>query len=115
MTTKKVNRGGRPRGARNKLNAQDEIKKALNRGTGLVELKQFLWDMMQDEKVTDTQKCKVIDKYWELIKFIHQENLKIEEQPLPKKEESKDIQKGEHTEQPKQESAGVVQMKFGKK
>lgn len=116
MTIKK-NKGGRPKGSRNKLNAQDEIKKALNNGTGLVELKRFLWDMLTNESVSDTQKAKFLDKYWELMKFIHSENLKMEapEEPEKGKSPEKDIQEGEHTNpNPPSSTDNVARFSFGK-
>ena len=115
----KKNLGGRPKGSRNKLNAEDEIKKALNRGAGLVELKQFLWDRMIDEGVSDNQKNKFLDKYWELIKFVHSANLKLEtsdSKPSQEKEQ-KEIQKGEYTSEnkPNNESTNVARISFSKK
>ena len=109
----------RPKGSRNKLNASDEIKKALNRGTGLVELKQFLWDMMQDPKVSEMQKAKFTQMYLDVMKYIHTENLKIEN---PKEEgnskeskESKEIHKGENTDNTPAKSDKVARLSFGSK
>lgn len=111
-----TSKGGRPRGSRNKLNASDEIKKALNRGTGLVELKQFLWDMMQDPKVSEMQKAKFTQMYLDVMKYIHTENLKIEN---PKEDgnskESKEIHKGENTDNTPAKSDKVARLSFGSK
>ena len=117
MTTK--NRGGRPSGSRNKTSASNEIKKALSKGMGLLELKLFLEQQIQDPKVTDQQKNKYIDKHWELMKLIIQENLKLEtpKEVTPKEDNSKkEISKGENTENvPSSSEQKVARIKFGNK
>lgn len=115
MTTAK---GGRPKGARNKLNATDEIKKALNRGQGLVELKQYLWDMMNDPKVSELQKSKFTQMYLDIMKYVHTENLKIEhpkEGGSKEDNSKKEISKGENTENvPSSSEQKVARISFGK-
>lgn len=112
-----TSKGGRPKGARNKLNATDEIKKALNRGQGLVELKQYLWDMMNDPNVSELQKSKFTQMYLDILKYVHTESLKIEH---PKESGSKDtsekeISKGENTGNvPSSSEQKVARIKFGK-
>jgi len=110
-------KGGRPKGARNKLNATDEIKKALNRGQGLVELKQYLWDMMNDPKVSELQKSKFTQMYLDIMKYVHTENLKIEHPKDigDKEDSSKEISKGQNTENTPTSSEGKVsRITFGK-
>lgn len=106
----------RPKGSRNKTDAQSEIKKALSNGVGLIELKKFLWDRMTDEKVSDQQKAKFTQMYFDLMKYIHTENLKLESSSneTPESKGPKEIQKGENTEKSVSPSEGVVQMTFGK-
>lgn len=120
MTTKKKNLGGRPRGSRNKVSALDEIQKALSKGTGLLELKTFLWDAINDPSFSpeSPQKAKYLAMYFELMKYIHTENLKLE-LDTSKKEDSleKEISKGENTskETPKSDVSNVAQLSFGRK
>lgn len=109
----------RPRGSRNKTKASSEIQKALSKGKGLLEFKQFLEDKMSDEKISDVQMNKYLDKYWDLLKYIHTENLKLEEpkKVIPEKEDSKkEISKGENTENSHSTSdTKVARLQFGKK
>lgn len=113
------NVGGRPRGSRNKTKASSEIKQALSKGKGLLEFKQFLEDKMADEKISDVQMNKYLDKYWDLLKYIHTENLKLES---PKDDEGekgnskKEISKGENTENsPSTSDTKVARLQFGSK
>lgn len=104
MTTKNRTNssGGRPLGSRNKTKASAEIKKALSKGKGLLEFKKFLEDKMADEKISDVQMNKYLDKYWDLLKFVHVEFLKLEsleEDKSPKKDkEEVEVYKGKNTE-----------------
>lgn len=114
MTTK--NRGGRPPNSRNKTSATSEIKKALSKGMGLLELKIFLEEQMKLPNISEQQRNKYLDKHWELMKLIIQENLKVEsvkeESPL---KESKEIHKGENTDNTPAKSDKVARLSFGSK
>lgn len=109
----------RPRGSRNKTKASSEIKQALSKGKGLLEFKKFLEDKMSDENISDVQMNKYLDKYWDLLKYIHTENLKLE---TPKEEDDggdkgnskKEISKGENTENsPSTSDTKVARLQFG--
>ncbi len=109
----------RPRGSRNKTKASSEIQKALSKGKGLLEFKQFLETKMEDDKISDVQMNKYIDKYWDLLKYIHTENLKLES-PKDDGEEKgnskKEISKGENTENsPSISDTKVARLQFGSK
>ena len=110
------NLGGRPRGSRNKTKASTEIKNALSKGKGLLEFKKFLEDKMDDDSISDVQMNKYIDKYWDLLKYIHTENLKIEN---PKEDgsskESKEIHEEENTDNTPAKSDKVARLSFGSK
>lgn len=121
MTTKKKNLGGRPRGARNKVSALDEIQKALSRGTGLLELKTFLWDAINDPSFSpeSPQKAKYLAMYFELMKYIHTENLKLELDAGKKDSSEKEISKGENTSKENTSKevpvSNVAQLSFSRK
>ncbi len=103
---------GRPIGSRNKLNATDEIKKALSRGTGLLELKSYLWDMMNNKDVSELQKAKFTQMYLDIMKYIHTENLKIESES----QSTKSSASTESEEKPSVEQSGnISKISFGKK
>lgn len=111
------NLGGRPKGSRNKTKASSEIQKALSKGKGLLEFKQFLEGKMADPKISDVQMNKYLDKYWDLLKYIHTENLKLEAEPkhteTANKATSKDITKGENTENtPANSETKVTRLSF---
>lgn len=110
-------RGGRPLGSRNKTKASSEIKQALSKGKGLLEFKKFLEDKMADEKISDVQMNKYLDKYWDLLKYIHTENLKLEADKDggdDKGSSKKEISKEENTENsPSTSDAKVARLQFG--
>lgn len=111
--------GGRPKGSRNKTKASSEIKQALSKGKGLLEFKQFLEDKMADEKISDVQMNKYLDKYWDLLKYIHTENLKLEshkDDGDEKGNSKKEISKGENTQNsPSTSDTKVARLSFGSK
>lgn len=107
----------RPRGSRNKTKASSEIQKALSKGKGLLEFKQFLEDKMDNSNISDVQMNKYIDKYWDLLKYIHTENLKLEEDKEDnsgKGDSRKEISKGENTENsPSTNDTKIARLQFG--
>lgn len=111
------NLGGRPKGSRNKTKASSEIKQALSKGKGLLEFKTFLENKMADEKISDVQMNKYLDKYWDLLKYIHTENLKLEnskDNGTDKEDSPKEISRGENTTKtPPKDDGKVARLQFG--
>lgn len=109
----------RPKGSRNKTKASSEIQKALSKGKGLLEFKEFLETKMEEDKVSDVQMNKYMDKYWDLLKYIHTENLKLENPKESGSSEDKperEISKGENTKNsPSVSDSKVARLQFGNK
>ena len=72
---------------------------------------------MADEKISDVQMNKYLDKYWDLLKYIHTENLKLEnpkDNGADKEDPPKEVTRGENTNKtPPKDDNKVARLQFG--
>jgi hypothetical protein len=87
-----INRGGRPKSARNKVSAQRDITNALAKGKSLEDMVVWLSDKIDDLKVSDPQKAKFMTELIKLKLELTKIELKIVENtnPIPKPKQDTD-------------------------
>lgn len=92
----RINRGGRPKSARNKVQAQRDITNALSKGKSLEEMVVWLSNKIDDKDVSPTQKAKFMTELIKLKLELTKIELRIVESTTPKpKSDSKPSSTGE--------------------
>ena len=84
-----INKNGRPRGSRNKVNADRDISNAMSSGMSLEEIVILLSEKIIDDEVSDVQKNKYLQQLITLKLALSKEELKILESKVTKPVSSK--------------------------
>jgi len=85
----RINRKGRLDGARNKVNAQRDISKAVSSGKSLQDIVVFLSEKLDDDKISETQKNKYLEQLIKIKLDLAKQEIKLLEENTPKQDQPK--------------------------
>jgi len=74
----RINRDGRPKGGRNKVNAKQDIQRALKAGLSWTDMIDLLTAKILDPKVSDTQRKTYMDQLIKVKQLVQSYDLKLE-------------------------------------